>query len=107
MIKKVIFYQTKDGIEPVAHWLQSIKQPSTRRRILQRLFRVEQGNYGDYRSIGSGVYELRFFFGSGYRIYFGEDGDSIVVLLVAGDKSSQRKDIKKSIIYWKEYQSDK
>jgi putative addiction module killer protein len=68
---------------------------------------VAQGNYGDYKSVGEGVYELRFFFGKGYRVYFGEDGDTIVVLLQGGDKSSQSKDITKARAYWKDYQAAK
>jgi len=54
---------------------------------------------------GGGVNKLRFFFGAGYRVYFGEDGDSIVVLLCGGDKDSQRRDIQRAQDYWKEYQS--
>jgi len=51
------------------------------------------------------LYELRFDFGSGYRVYFGEEGDTVVVLLMGGDKNTQKKDIEKAKIYWKEYQS--
>lgn len=69
--------------------------------------RVEQGNFGDYESVGDDVCELRFFFGSGYRIYFGEVGNTIVLLLCGGDKSSQKKDVKKAKEYWKEYQETK
>ena len=54
-------------------------------------------------AVGEGVYELRFFFGSGYRVYFGEDGDKIVIILIGGDKSSQSRDIQKAQTYWKEY----
>lgn len=83
--------------------MNSFRDPSTRRRILKRLIRVENGNYGDVKVVGDGVNELRFFFGSGYRIYFGEDGDTIVVLLTGGDKSRQDRDIEQAKAYWKEY----
>ena len=62
-------------------------------------------HYGDYRSLKDGVFELRLVFGPGYRVYFGEDGDTIVVLLCGGDKSSQVQDIKRAKAYWKEYLS--
>jgi putative addiction module killer protein len=66
---------------------------------------LAQGHYGDYKAVGEGVYELRFFFGSGYRVYFAEDGNTIVVLLLGGDKGSQSKDITKAQRYWKDYRS--
>jgi putative addiction module killer protein len=66
------------------------------------LDRVEIGNYGDYKALGDGVYELKLHFGSGYRVYFAEDGDIIVILLCGGDKSSQSKDIEVAKAYWKE-----
>jgi len=55
--------------------------------------------------VGGGVFELRFFFGAGYRVYFGEDGDTIVVLLCGGDKKTQRRDIQRAKAYWQEYLS--
>ena len=64
--------------------------------------RVEIGNYGDYKPLGDGVYELKLHFGSGYRVYFAEDGYIIVILLCGGDKSSQSKDIEVAKAYWKE-----
>ena len=103
--KQVIFYQDAAGKEPFNDWLRGLRDPKTRRRILNHLLRVESGNYGDYRSLKDGVFELRLVFGPGYRVYFGEDGDTIVVLLCGGDKSSQAKDIERAKAYWKEYLS--
>ena len=103
--KNVIIYQDPAGREPFSKWLNDLRDPGIRRRILKRLIRVENGNYGDYKNVGGGVYDLRFFFGSGFRVYFGEDGKTIVVLLCGGDKDSQRIDIQKAQIYWKEYKS--
>lgn len=71
-------------------------------KILQRLDRVEQGNLGKWKSVGEGVCELIVDFGQGYRVYFGQDGDSIIVLCV-GDKSTQRRDIRTAKEYWKAY----
>ena len=67
--------------------------------------RVEAGNYGDYKLVGDGVLELRFRFGTGYGVYFGEDGDTVVALLCGGDKSTQERDIERAKTYWKEYLS--
>lgn len=103
--KSVIVYRDPAGNEPFTNWLNSLRDPRTRRRILQRLLRVESGHYGDFKPVGEGVNELRLFFGAGYRVYFGEDGDKIVVLLTGGDKSSQQRDIQQAQAYWKEYLS--
>jgi len=101
--KKVIVYRTVTDKEPFTDWLNSLRDPTIRRRILKRLLRLEQGNYGDFKPVG-GVIELRCFFGAGYRVYFAEDGDSLIILLCGGDKSSQRRDIQQAQAYWQEYQ---
>lgn len=64
------------------------------------------GNLGDYRSVGDGVFELRIKYGSGYRIYFGQIGLTIVLLLCGGDKSTQEKDIRLAKEYWGNYEND-
>lgn len=93
--KKLIIYKGKSN-----------KEPQIRRRIVMRLRRLEQGNYGDCSPVGEGVSELRLFFGAGYRVYFVEDGDELILLLCAGDKSTQDKDIKNAKVYWKEYKEN-
>lgn len=103
--KQLIFYQNQAGNEPVTDWLNRLRDAKTRRRILKRFFRVESGHYGDYKSVGGDVYELRFFFGAGYRVYFGEDGEKIVVLLAGGDKDSQTRDISFAKACWHDYLS--
>lgn len=103
--KTVIVYRNAAGVEPFTDWLHSLRDGQTRRRILQRLFRLESGNFGDCKPVGDGVNELRFFFGPGYRVYFGEDRDTLVILLCGGDKSSQPRDIRQAQAYWKEYLS--
>lgn len=101
--KQVIIYANQDGDEPFSQWIDKLRNHQGKRRILQRLRRLEQGNYGDVAPIGDGLSELRMFFGSGYRIYFGEDGENIVIVLCGGDKSTQEKDIENAKAYWKEY----
>jgi putative addiction module killer protein len=100
--KTVLIYTTNLDEEPLSNWLEAIDKTNAA-RILQRLERLKEGNYGDHKNLGEGIYELRFFFGSGYRVYFAEDGNTIVVLLCGGDKKSQTKDIAKARGYWKDY----
>jgi putative addiction module killer protein len=61
------------------------------------------GNFGDHKSVGQGVYELRIAYSSGYRVYFGMKGKRLVILLVGGDKGTQARDIKKAQQYWEQY----
>lgn len=105
LTKEVIIYRDAAGNEPFTDWLNSLRDPRTRRRILKRLLRLESGHFGDTSAVGGGVKELRFFFGPGYRIYFGEDGDRIVILLTGGAKSGQNRDIHQAQACWKEYLS--
>ena len=67
------------------------------------MLRFEMGNLGDYKSVGGGVWEARLLFGAGYRIYFGKDGDAIIVLLAGGDKSSQSQDVPRARGFWRDY----
>ena len=101
--RKLQVYQTQNGREPFTEWLRSIRDRRTGTRIRERLERLEIGNVGDCQSVGGGVYELRLQFGPGYRIYFGEVDNTIVLLLCGGDKSSQTQDIERAKTYWLEY----
>jgi putative addiction module killer protein len=103
--KQILFYVDEEGNEPFLTWLNNLRDKQGRRRILNRLSRVQEGNYGDVAPIGEGLSELRLFFGPGYRIFFGEEAENIVVILCGGDKSSQNRDIEDAKAYWKEYQS--
>lgn len=104
--KKLIIYQDENGNEPFTDWLNKLRDPKGRRRVLTRLRRLEQGNYGDCEPVGEGVSELRMFFGAGYRVYFGEGTNNIILIVSGGDKSSQSKDIKFAKACWKEYQNN-
>lgn len=83
--------------------MESIQDNRTLSRVQTRLDRLEAGNFGDCRTVGEGVFELRLHFGAGYRIYFGEVYDTIVLLLCAGDKSSQTRDIERAKSCWLQY----
>lgn len=91
-----------EGI-PFDKWFDGLRDRKARFKITARLERLELGNMGDCRSVGEGVYELRIPYGPGYRIYFGQVGTTIVLLLCGGDKSSQVKDIRQAKDYWKDY----
>ena len=95
-------YLSADGRDFFREWLEGLDVP-VRARIQARILRFEIGNLGDHKFVGGGVWEARFMFGKGYRIYFGKEGRSIIILLLGGDKSSQAGDIRKAQLFWKEY----
>ncbi len=97
-------YTTAECKVPFTDWLESLRDRNVRVRIKSRLDRVEQGNLGDFKSVGEGVFELRINYGPGYRVYFGQVGLTIVVILIAGDKSTQEQNIQQAIEYWKDYE---
>jgi putative addiction module killer protein len=74
-------------------WFAGIKDIRSKARIITRFDRVKMGNLGDYKNIGGGLYEMRFFFGPGFRVYFTLQHTRIIILLCGGDKSKQQKDI--------------
>lgn len=77
-------------------WFSKVKDKSVRIKFLARLARVENGNFGDHKQLSHNLYELRFRTGPGYRIYYTIQENIIVLLLTGGDKSSQKKDIKRA-----------
>jgi putative addiction module killer protein len=101
--RTVVAYADPAGHEPFTDWLGGVRNSADRHRILLRLRRLEQGNFGDCKKVGSGVSELRLFFGPGYRVYYGQDGDRVIILLCGDNKGSQDKDIRAATAYWKEY----
>lgn len=88
-------YVDDSGAEPIKQWLKSL-DGSVRKRILLRLDRLKDGNFGDYKQLNEFLYELRFSIGAGYRIYYIIENDVIVLLINGGDKKSQSKDIIKA-----------
>lgn len=77
-------------------WYERLKDRQAKARIAVRIRRMQFGNFGDAKSVGEGVSELRFAFGPGYRVYFTERNGEIIILLAGGDKSTQRRDIEKA-----------
>lgn len=95
-------YVSADGKSPFREWLEDL-DITARARIQARILRFETGNLGDHKSVGEGVWESRLMFGPGYRIYFGKESRSIILLLLGGDKSSQAGDIRKARLLWREH----
>jgi len=82
--------------EVYSKWFASMKDEKLKARIDKRIERIKYGNFGDTKTLGDGISELRLHFGSGYRIYYMQQIQTIVILLCAGDKSTQKNDIKKA-----------
>jgi putative addiction module killer protein len=77
-------------------WLQALGDRQGRAKIIVRLDRLEQGNPGNSRSVGEGIFELKIDFGPGYRVYYVQRGEVLIVILCGGDKSTQSKDIQRA-----------
>ncbi len=101
--KIIKVYIDRYGNEPYTKWLKATADSLTRARIGQRLRRIEQGNLGDSKNVGDSVFELRFNFGPGYRIYYGREKEKLIILLFGGDKNSQKRDILSAKRFWQEY----
>ena len=78
-------------------WLLALKDKLGRARIIQRILSAEYGNFGDCEPVGEGVSEMRVHIGPGYRVYFSRRAEVVYLLLIGGDKSSQKRDIKRAI----------
>lgn len=98
-------YVLNNGVCPFDEWFNGLDIQS-QARIDSRLDRIRLGNLGDSKSVGQGVYEIRFHFGSGYRIYFGIIRKQFILLLIGGDKKHQSKDIKMVQKLWNAYQNE-
>ena len=83
--------------EAFAKWLDGLKDTKARARVLVRIERLAGGNPGDVDSGGEGVSELRIHYGPGYRVYYKQRGEELIILLAGGDKGSQARDIKTAL----------
>jgi putative addiction module killer protein len=102
---EIKIYKNVNGKELYTEWIEGLDN-SVRARIRARFARIrETGNLGVCEPVGEGVFELKLDFGPGYRVYFGYNTETNLILLLGGFKKSQQKDIEKSIDYWKEHLS--
>jgi putative addiction module killer protein len=99
-IKKL---ELQNGLVPFDGWFDSLRDRKMQAAVDVRLARVRAGNFGDSKSVGGGVFELRIALGPGLRIYYGLQGGKIVVLLGGGDKRSQQRDIRRAQQLWRQF----
>lgn len=102
-MKEIVIFELDNAKQPLDIWFNSLDKV-IKKRILKRLDKLQEGYYGDFKIIDNEIKELRFKFGSGYRIYFHESKSIIILLLCGGDKSTQKNDILKAKEYlnkWK------
>jgi len=102
---EVLVFRDRSSQSPYLQWLDSLDW-RTQERILSRAARLQRGQFGDFKALDAGLYELRLFFGPGYRVYFGVHKGKVIVLLCGGDKSTQKKDIKAATDCWYTYLED-
>ena len=96
----------ENGASPYAKWFDRLNAPAAA-KVAIAVTRMTQGNLSNFKGVGAGVYEYRIDFGPGYRIYFGKDGDRLVILLGGGTKRRQKADIGKAQLYWRAYRNRK
>lgn len=100
--RKIVMLELDNGRVPFDVWYDKLAT-ELQRAVDARLTRLAVGNFGDHKSIGAGIYELRIMKGPGLRVYYGLKGSELVVLIGGGDKGSQKKDIDKAKVLWRQY----
>ena len=105
MIRRYILsiYQTETGSQPFSEWLVALKDKQAQKRIIKHLAKVQEGHLGVVSPLKDGVSEFKLHFGPGYRLYYAQEGQQIILLLCAGDKSTQIADIAKAKAYYADH----
>jgi putative addiction module killer protein len=103
---EIRYYIAASGRQPFAEWFADL-EPVARAKVTRAIARLEQGNVSNVKSVGEGVLEYRIDFGPGYRVYFGRDGEALVILLTGGTKKRQQRDIHAAHAYWQDYKQRK
>lgn len=101
----LLTYQTADGHRPFDDWYLELKDPKTRLVIRKRINRLALGNLGDCKALQDGIFKLRIDYGPGFRLYFAQADQQIVLLQLGGDKSTQVQDIRKAKDYYDDYKA--
>jgi putative addiction module killer protein len=102
-IKKVIYYVTERGSSPFEDWFKKLDKLA-KAIVIRLIQRVASGGAKKaIKSLKDGIFEIKIPHGPGYRVYFGEDGDEVIILLIGGDKKTQSRDIEKAKEYWSNY----
>lgn len=102
-MNNIVHYLTADGRDLFQEWLTNLADRQARARVLVRIQRMADGNYGDCRPISDGMWELRIDYGTGYRVYYSIVGEEVVLLLVGGDKRKQVADIDAALKYLQDW----
>ena len=103
---EIRYYVAPDGRQPFAEWFSDL-EPVARAKVTRAIARLELGNVSNVKTVGEGVLEIRIDFGPGYRVYFGRDGDALVILLTGGTKKRQQRDIDAAHACWQDYKQRK
>ena len=99
-------YVDRPGRSPYATWFDGLN-PEAAAKVATAVTRISLGNFSNVEGIGSGVFEYKLDFGPGYRIYFGKDGETLVILLGGGTKKRQQRDINAAMANWQDYKRRK
>ena len=99
-------YNDREGRSRYADWFNRLNAQAAA-KVATALTRLAQGNFSNVKGVGSGVFECGIDFGPGYRVYFGKDGERLVILLGGGTKTRQQQDINAALAYWKDYKRRK
>lgn len=103
---EIRYYIAPGGHQPFDEWFADL-DPEARAKVARAVVRMEQGNLSNVKSVGEGVLEYRIDHGPGYRVYFGRDGEVLVILLTGGTKKRQQRDIETAKEYWRDYKQTK
>ena len=106
LTRTIVYLELASGKRPFDEWLNSLGDQSLSQAVDARLTLVRDGNFGEHKSLGDGVFELRIPKGPGLRVYYALDGERLVLLLGGGDKSTQQRDIRAAKALWKEYRNE-
>jgi len=99
-------YLDQNGRSPYAEWFDDLNAQAAA-KVATAVTRISQGNFSNVKGVGSGVFEHTLDFGPGFRIYFGRDGEQLVILLAGGTKKRQQRDIREAIARWQDYKQRK
>jgi putative addiction module killer protein len=100
---EIEYYRTEKGIAPFKEWLEALRDVNGRAKIRVRLDRARLGNLGDHKHLDDGVWELRIDYGPGYRVYFAKEENRLILLLIGGDKGTQRREIAQATAYLQDH----
>ena len=103
---EIRYYVASHGGSPFEVWFSNL-DIAERAKMTVAIARMEQGNLSRTKSVGEGVVEYKIDFGPGYRIYFGRDGDTLIILLTGGTKKRQQRDIEMAAGFWRDYKRTK